>query len=64
MNETMSIDREDWEVCSGDIPVMEEKITCPLMKPDMFRAFIKSRGIVKGVEGLTDRSLEEYEQYS
>lgn len=31
------------------------------MKPDVFRAFVRSMGTVRGVERLSDRSLEEYE---
>lgn len=31
MNETISIDREGWEVCSCDIPSSTETITCSPM---------------------------------
>ncbi len=31
------------------------------MKPHIFRSFVNSMGTIRGVEGLSDRSLEEYE---
>lgn len=31
------------------------------MSPEIFEAYVKGMGIVKGVENLPDRSFEEYE---
>jgi len=53
-----TVTREDYQCRFGGV---ELDYYQQRMKPDVFRSFVKSMGTVRGVDGLSDRSLGEYE---